>query len=91
MGKEFRGGRGGGRGRGRGGPGGKRDKPNWNEPPEEVTLVGDVMHAVEGHLLVKCILKDKVPIFNRPAYIQDKKKIGMIDEVLGPINEYVSN
>ena len=95
MGKEFRGNnnRGGGGHRGndrRGGRGGS-PKPNWDEPPKEVCYVGTVMHPVEGYILVKNELKDKVPIFARPVYIKDKKKIGMIDDVLGPINDFVRN
>ena len=90
MGKEFkRGNNRGGRG-GRGGSRGGKPKPNWDEPPREVCEVGVVMHPVEEYILVKNELKDKVPIFGRPVYINDKKKIGMIDDVLGPINEFVS-
>ena len=90
MGKEFRGnnrGRGGNKRGGRGGN--KREKPNWDLPPKEVTLVGKVMHPVEKLILVKNELKDKVPIFGRPVYIKDKKKIGMTDDVLGPINDFM--
>ena len=65
-------------------------KPNWDEPPREVCEVGSVMHSVEELVLVKSELKDKVPIFGRPVYINDKKKIGLIDDVLGPINDWVS-
>ena len=96
MGKEFRGNnnRGGSRRNdrrgGRGGRGG-RPKPNWDEPPKEVCYVGTVMHPVEGYILVKNELKDKVPIFARPVYIKENKKIGMIDDVLGPINDFVRN
>ena len=96
MGKEFRGnnnnrgGHGNDRRGGRGGRGG-RPKPNWDEPPKEVCCAGTVMHPVEGYILVKNELKDKVPIFARPVYIKDKKKIGMIDDVLGPINDFVRN
>ena len=90
MGKEFRGNNRGRGGNKRGGRGGiKREKPNWDLPPKEVTLVGKVMHPVENYILVKHELKDKVPIFGRPVYIKDKKKIGMIDDVLGPINDFV--
>jgi hypothetical protein len=96
MGKEFRGnnnnrgGHGNDRRGGRGGRGG-RPKPNWDEPPKEVCYVGTVMHPVEGYILVKNELKDKVPIFARPVYIKENKKIGMIDDVLGPINDFVRN
>jgi len=92
MGKEFRGNnnRGGGRGNDRRGGRGGRPKPNWDEPPKEVCYVGTVMHPVENYILVKNELKDKVPIFARPVYIKENKKIGMIDDVLGPINDFVS-
>lgn len=83
MGKEFRGGKGGKPQRG------GRPKPNWDEPPAEVCEVGTVMHPVEEYILVQNQLKDKVPIFGRPVYINNKKKIGLIDDVLGPINEFV--
>ena len=94
MGKEFRGnnnnrGSGGRRGNDRRGGRGGRPKPNWDEPPKEVCYVGTVMHQVEGYILVKNELKDKVPIFARPVYINKNKKIGMIDDVLGPINDFV--
>jgi len=90
MGKEFRGNNRGRGGNKRGGRGGiKREKPNWDLPPKEVTLVGKVMHPVEKLILVKNELKDKVPIFGRPVYIKDKKKIGMTDDVLGPINDFM--
>ena len=88
MGKEFRGNNNRGRGNDRGGRG-KRPKPNWDEPPKEVCYVGTVMHPVENYILVKNELKDKVPIFARPVYIKENKKIGMIDDVLGPINDFV--
>ncbi|MCQ2819904.1 MAG: H/ACA ribonucleoprotein complex subunit GAR1/NAF1 [archaeon] len=93
MGKTFnpndrRGGnRGGGRGN-RGGRGG-RPKPDWNAPPESTIVVGTCMHPVEEFILVKNTLKDKVPIFGRPVYINDKKKIGLIEDVLGPINDFM--
>jgi len=90
MGKEFRGGNRGRGGNKRGGRGGvKREKPNWDLPPKEVILVGKVMHPVEKLILVKNELKDKVPIFGRPVYIKEKKKIGMTDDVLGPINDFM--
>lgn len=66
-----------------------RPKPNWDEPPREVIEVGKVMHPVENYILVKHELKEKVPIFGRPVYIKEKKKIGMVDDVLGPINDFM--
>ncbi len=76
----------GGRGGGRGGFG----RPNWDAPPSSVIEVGSVMHPCEEYLVVKHQLADKVPIFGRPVYLENKSKIGMIDDVFGPINEFVS-
>lgn len=98
MGRDFqdRGGRGaprGGRG-GRGGFGGRggRGGQNWDQgPPAEVIEVGYVMHPCQEYVVVKHTLQDRVPIFNRPVYLENKTKIGVIDDVFGPINEYVNN
>lgn len=88
-----RGGRGGfgGRGGGRGGRGGGRGgfRQTWDQPPSQVIEVGHVMHPCEEYLVVKHTLAEKVPIFGRPVYLENKTKIGMIDDVFGPINEYV--
>lgn len=94
MGKDFqpRGGRGGFRG-GRGGFGGGRggQRQNWDQgPPAEVIEVGNVMHPCQEYVVVKHTLTDRVPIFNRPVYLENKTKIGVIDDVFGPINEYVN-
>lgn len=92
MGRDFqpsRGGRGQGRGgRGNFGRGGQRQ--NWDQgPPAEVIEVGHVMHPCQEYVVVKHTLADRVPIFNRPVYLENKTKIGVIDDVFGPINEYV--
>jgi H/ACA ribonucleoprotein complex subunit 1 len=81
-----RGGRGGGRGGGfRGGQG----RQSWDEPPQATCEVGYVMHPCEEFIVVKNTLKEKVPIFGRPVYLENKKKIGLIDDVFGPINDFV--
>jgi H/ACA ribonucleoprotein complex subunit 1 len=86
----FSGGRGGrgGRGGGRGGGGGFQ-RQNWDQPPNQVVEVGYVMHPCEEYLVVRHTLADKVPIFGRPVYLENKTKIGLIDDVFGPINEFV--
>jgi H/ACA ribonucleoprotein complex subunit 1 len=85
----FRGGDRGGRGGGRGGfRGGSR--PAFDQgPPAQVIEAGIVMHPCEEYVVIKNILSDKVPIFNRPVYLENKTKIGVIDDVFGPINEFV--
>ncbi len=91
--KEFRGGRGGGdRGRGRGGNrGGRGGYQNFRDqgPPSDVIQVGNVMHPSEEFIVVKNILPEKVPIFNRGVYLENKQKIGIIDDVFGPINDFM--
>jgi H/ACA ribonucleoprotein complex subunit 1 len=84
-----RGGRGGFGGRGgRGGFGGGQ-RNNWDTPPASVIEVGVVQHPCEEYLVIKNTLADKVPIFGRPVYLENKTKIGIIDDVFGPINEFV--
>ena len=90
----FRGGRGGnrggrggfsgGRGRGSFGNGGRRDFDEG--PPETVELLGTVIHECEGDLLCKST-NTKVPCFNAPVYLENKTKIGKVDEILGAIND----
>jgi H/ACA ribonucleoprotein complex subunit 1 len=86
-----RGGRGGfgGRGGGRGGFGGGQ-RNNWDTPPTQVVEVGLVQHPCEEYLVIKNTYPDKVPIFGRPVYLENKTKIGIIDDVFGPINEFVN-
>lgn len=49
--------------------------------------MGQFVHAVEGEMLCSSVLKDKVPYFNAPIYLENKSAIGKVDEILGPINE----
>ena len=84
----FRGSRGGAPGGGRGGRGGFQ-RNNWNDPPSQVIEVGYVMNPCEEYLVIKHTLPDRVPIFGRPVYLENKSKIGLIDDVFGPINEFV--
>jgi H/ACA ribonucleoprotein complex subunit 1 len=86
-----RGGRG-GRGGFRGGRGGGPPRQNvWDMgPPATVVEAGVVMHSCEEYIVVMHTLVGKVPIFNRPVYLENKTKVGVIDDVFGKINEFVS-
>ncbi|KAL9269633.1 putative H/ACA ribonucleoprotein complex subunit 1-like protein [Drosera capensis] len=55
-------------------------------PPAEVVEVSTFMHACEGDAVTKLTNK-KIPHFNAPIYLQNKTKIGKVDEIFGPINE----
>lgn len=85
RGAPFRGGRGGNFRGGRGGQG----RQNWDEPPASVIDAGYFMHPCEDLIIVKNTIQEKVPIFGRPVYLENKKKIGVIDDVFGPIDEFV--
>jgi H/ACA ribonucleoprotein complex subunit 1 len=75
-----RGGRGGGRG-GRGGRGGGRGFRDEG-PPDFVVEVGQMMHECESEMVCKLTQEDnKIPYFNAPIFLENKKKIGKVDEV----------
>ena len=71
-------------GRGRGG-GGRFQRDEG--PPAEIVEAGAVAHEVESELLCKWTLTDKVPYFNAGIYLQNKRKIGKVDEILGKVSE----
>eukprot|EP00587_Corethron_hystrix_P010613 CAMPEP_0113308182 /NCGR_PEP_ID=MMETSP0010_2-20120614/6721_1 /TAXON_ID=216773 ORGANISM="Corethron hystrix, Strain 308" /NCGR_SAMPLE_ID=MMETSP0010_2 /ASSEMBLY_ACC=CAM_ASM_000155 /LENGTH=141 /DNA_ID=CAMNT_0000163169 /DNA_START=45 /DNA_END=466 /DNA_ORIENTATION=+ /assembly_acc=CAM_ASM_000155 len=78
-----RGGRGGGRGFGRGGGRGRDEGP-----PAEVVEIGKVMHECESEMV--CLATHAtamIPYFNAGIYLENKKRIGKVDEIFGPINK----
>jgi H/ACA ribonucleoprotein complex subunit 1 len=84
------GGRGGGGGRGRdgGGRGGGGGRFQRDEgPPSEVIEAGTVAHDCESELVCRWKVADKVPYFNAGVYLENKRKIGKIDEILGKISD----
>ena len=36
---------------------------------------------------MKCT-NEKIPYFNSPVYLENKEKIGKVDEIFGPIQDY---
>ena len=38
-------------------------------------------------MVVKCT-NEKIPYFNSPVYLENKEKIGKVDEIFGPIHDY---
>ena len=89
----FRGGRGGGGGGGyRGGysaGGGRRfSRGGYDEgPPDTVMESGAFLHPCQGEMVYKMTAPAQVPKFNAPVYLENKKQIGKIEEILGPISE----
>lgn len=54
-----------------------------------VLELGHFTHACEDDLVCKVDIED-VPFFNAPIYLENKQQIGQIDEIFGPIRDYVS-
>ena len=80
-----RGGRDGGRGRGGGrGFGGGRGMDEG--PPAEICVIGTFMHSAEGEMVCK-LTNAMIPYFNAGIYLENKSKIGKVEEVFGPINK----
>jgi H/ACA ribonucleoprotein complex subunit 1 len=86
----FRGNRGRGRGnfggRGRGGRGGYHQDQG---PPEHVIEIGSFLHPCENDLVCKST-HAKIPYFNAPIYLENKTQIGKIDDIFGPMTDFVS-
>ena len=52
--------------------------------------LGQCVHPCEGDLVCKSNI-EKVPYFNAPIYLENKSQIGKVDEIFGPMQDYVSN
>jgi hypothetical protein len=100
----FRGGRGGGRGGfGGGSYGGSRDDygppaelirksfsvSNPGSLPAMLLACGAFVHPCEGEMVCRATLGTQVPYFNAPVFLENKTQIGKVDEIFGPLNEYV--
>eukprot|EP01126_Amoeba_proteus_P066764 TRINITY_DN9722_c0_g1_i2.p1 TRINITY_DN9722_c0_g1~~TRINITY_DN9722_c0_g1_i2.p1 ORF type:complete len:176 (-),score=34.07 TRINITY_DN9722_c0_g1_i2:45-572(-) len=81
-----RGGRG-GRGRGRGGSGGGFADNLDLDHPDQIIDFALFVHPATDMLVFKQMNVDKLPKFNAPVFLNNKQKIGTIDEIFGPINE----
>jgi H/ACA ribonucleoprotein complex subunit 1 len=80
----FRGGDRGGRGGGfRGGRGGGNFGSQG--PPEQVVEIAEVSHTCEGEIIAMCT-NASVPLLARMIYTADKKLIGKVDDVFGPMS-----
>ena len=51
--------------------------------------VGTFVHPCENFAIVKVQDSTQVPMFNVGAYLENKQKIGQVDEVFGPTTEAV--
>jgi H/ACA ribonucleoprotein complex subunit 1 len=46
-------------------------------------------HTCEDDLVCKCT-NEKVPYFNAPIFLENKQQIGKVDEIFGPVKDFVS-
>lgn len=59
----------------------------YNIPHHINQEIGKVMHECESELVCKLSHPDsKIPYFNAGIFLENKKKIGKIDEIFGPLN-----
>ena len=54
-----------------------------------VSELGHFIHPCEDDLVLKCS-NEKIPYFNAPLYFENKQQVGKVDEIFGPINDFVS-
>lgn len=47
---------------------------------------GQVSHECESELVCRWTIDDKVPYFNAGIYLDNKRRIGKVDEILGKIH-----
>lgn len=52
--------------------------------------LGHFLHPCEGDLVCRCT-NEKIPYFNAPVYLENKSQIGKVDDIFGPMNEFVSH
>jgi len=80
------------RGRGGGGRGsGGRGRPYFGRrsegPPDRVVEAGSFLHAAEEALVFDCVLPAELPMFSADVFLENKTKIGAVEEILGPITK----
>lgn len=58
-------------------------------PPDTIQEFGCYIHPCQSQLVIKSNI-EQVPYFNAPVYLENKEQIGKVDEIFGPIRDYVS-
>jgi H/ACA ribonucleoprotein complex subunit 1 len=51
-----------------------------------VVEAGAFVHEVEGEMLCK-LTNENIPYFNAGIFLENKTRVGKVEEVLGPINQ----
>ena len=71
------------------GSGFARGPPREEGVPDEVVEVGEIVHCSEENQLLCKATIDRVPWFSKAVYLENKAEIGKVDEVLGPVTDFV--
>lgn len=58
-------------------------------PPENLVEVGEVLHCSEDNQLLCKSTSEKVPWSTKMTYLENKAEVGTVDEVLGPVSNFV--
>lgn len=51
--------------------------------------MGALSHTCEDDIVCKST-SEKVPYFNAPIFLENKQQVGKVDEIFGPIQDFVS-
>ena len=73
----------------RGGRGGYGRQQRDDGPPDEIIEVGEIIHSSEENQLLCKATIERVPWFSKAVYLESKAEIGKVDEVLGPVADFV--
>lgn len=53
--------------------------------------MGTYSHPCKEQMVCKSIQKQQVPKFNRRIFLQNKTEVGTVDEIFGPVENFVSS
>jgi len=53
--------------------------------PDELVEIGSYSHACEGEIICK-LTNPKIPYFNGTIFLENKSKVGKVEEIFGPID-----
>lgn len=79
---------GGDRGGGGGGFANKRGRYQADVTPDTVVPLAKVTHTCQNQAVCKATTEG-VPMFNAAVFLENKTPIGKIDEIFGPLNDYM--